>query len=202
MSSKDRYGKFKKKHYVHIAKATVSYLCDQFGYKIKPLFKETKLPRGALMMFGEREEGYVIFYDYKNFKDMFGELNGETQELYVAGITAHEMRHYYQRRQMYSLHPKEKRSTLRAWWKNRNNPKSIEDGCSFEEYSLQPLEVDAFLFEYVFCAEEFGKLPLFSVNNHKHFKAMEKLYIQYNGKTNKDLFPKKIFRFLQSKKAG
>ena len=100
MSSKDRYGKFRKKHFTFFLEETVAYLGRYFGYKILPRVRETKLMENALMIFKHTEKGYAIEYDYGQFKETFGKYDFETQKYYVVAITAHEMRHYYQHRQM------------------------------------------------------------------------------------------------------
>jgi YesN/AraC family two-component response regulator len=51
MSSRDRYGKFRKKDFIWWAKWTVGCLCLQFGYKKKPFLIETKLPSDLMMEF-------------------------------------------------------------------------------------------------------------------------------------------------------
>ena len=197
MSSKDRYGKFKKKHYVRIIDNVRCYLCDKFGYKIKPHLFETALPENTPMMFTHTEKTYFVFYDYKQFKKMFGNDDFETQEAYAAAIMAHEMRHYYQHRQMIAQNPKETQKTIALWRDNEWNPKCLKDGCSFSEYCLQPLELDATLFEYVFGAKIFEKVLLQTVKDEEHFNAMERLYIEYFGETDKDLFSEEIKNILR-----
>ena len=72
------------------------------------------------------------------------------------------------------------------------------NGDSLSAFYLQPLELDATLFEYAFGAEEFGLVLLQVVKDEKHLKAIEKLYVEYFGKTNKDLFNKEIYSLLSS----
>lgn len=192
MSSKDRYGKFKKKHYVRTIYAVRDYLCRQFGYKIKPFLFETELPPRVLMNFCHNANGWAIFYDYKKFKKRFGHEDFEGQEAYAAASMAHEMRHYYQHRQMLAPNPKESEKTIMLWWDNEENTKSLEDGDSLLDCLLQPLELDARLFEYVFAAEEFDLLLPRLILNEEHFNAMEKLYVEYYGKTDESLFNDEI----------
>jgi hypothetical protein len=198
MSSKDKYGKFKKKDYIRTICAVRDYLCEKFGYKIKPFLFETRLEERCLMEFVHCEAGFAIFYDYKQFKDIFGHKSFEVQEAYAAAILAHEMRHYYQHRQMSAVKPRENAKTIALWQENETNPKSMGNGDSLSAFYLQPLELDATLFEYVFGAEEFGLILLQVVENKKHLKAIEKLYVEYFGKTNKDLFNKEIYSLLSS----
>ena len=72
------------------------------------------------------------------------------------------------------------------------------NGDSLSAFYLQPLELDATLFEYVFGAEEFGLILFQVVENEKHLKAIEKLYVEYFGKTNKELFNEEIYSLLGS----
>ena len=199
MSSKDRYGKFKKKHFVCMINNVRYYLCRKFGYKIKPYIFETQLKENALMLFTHTAGRYAIFYDYKQFKEMFGHRDFETQEAYAAAIMAHEMRHYYQHRQMIAKKPKEKIETVALWRENEWNPKYLEDGYSLSEFLLQPLELDAALFEYVFGAEIFEVLLLQVIKDEEHFNAMEKLYVEYFGETDRDLFNDEIRTILKNR---
>ena len=199
MSSKDRYGKFKKKDYVRMIDSVRYYLCRKFGYKIKPHIFETQLKANALMVFTHMKGEYIIFYDYKQFKEMFGHRDFETQEAYAAAIMAHEMRHYYQHRQMVAKKPKEKIETVALWRENERNLKDLEDGYSLSEFLLQPLELDAALFGYVFAAEMFEALLLQVVNDEEHFNAMEKLYVEYFGRTDTDLFNDEIRKILNNR---
>ena len=199
MSIKDKYGKFKKKHFVRTIDIVRGYLCRKFGYKIKPYLFETKLKENALMLFAHAAGGYAIFYDYKQFKETFGHRDFETQEAYAAAIMEHEMRHYYQHRQMIAKKPKEKAETVALWRENEWNLKYVEDGCSISEFLLQPLELDAALFEYMFGAEIFELLLVQVIKDEEHFNAMEKLYVEYFGETNTDLFNDEIRGLLRER---
>ncbi len=199
MSSKEKYGKFKKKHFVRMIDNVRCYLCRKFGYKIKPYIFETQLEKNSLMLFTHTADRYAIFYDYKQFKEMFGHRDFETQEAYAAAIMAHEMRHYYQHRQMIAKNPKEKAETIALWRENEWNPKNVEDGCSLLEFLLQPLELDAALFEYVFGAEMFEVLLLQVIKDEEHFNAMECLYIEYFGETDSDLFNNEVRGILRKR---
>ena len=200
MSSKDRYGKFKKKDYMRILNGVRYYLCNKFGYKTKPRVFETQLVENALMLFAHGTQGYAIFYDYKQFKKSFGHRSFEVQEAYAAAIMAHEMRHYYQHRQMIASNPQETAETIALWRENEWNPKGVQDGCSLSEFCLQPLELDAALFEYVFGAEIFEVLLLQAIKDEEHFNAMEKLYIEYFGETDEDLFNDEVRKILRERK--
>ena len=199
MSSKDRYGKFKKKHYVRMIESVRRYLCRKFGYKKKPYIYETRLEKNSFMLFTHTSGGYAIYYDYKQFKDSFGDMDFEAQEAYVGAIMAHEMRHYYQHRQMFANNPKEKAETIALWRENEWCPKNLEDGYSLSEFCLQPLELDATLYEYVFGAEIFELLLLLVIKDEEHFNAMERLYIEYFGETDTKLFNDRVRNILKGR---
>ena len=201
MSSRDKYGKFKKKDYLRVIRNTQDLLCLQFGYTIKPCLMETRLREGRLMEFYHCPAWYAIFYDYKQFKDAFGHRDFDAQEAYAAAMMAHEMRHYYQHRQMVSKVPMESDETLALWWENECNPKCEEDGCSRLEFHLQPLELDATLFEYVFCAEAYGRIAIQAIESVEHLNAVEKLYVEYFGETDDRLFNDKIREILIKRNA-
>ena len=200
MSSKERYGKFKKTHFVRMIDNVRYYLCRKFGYKIMPRLFETQLTDNTMMVFTHTANRYAIYYDYKRFKEMFGHRDFETQEAYAGAIMAHEMRHYYQHRQMRAKQPKEKEETIALWQENEWKPKDLDDGYSLSEYCLQPLELDATLFEYVFGAEIFKMLLLQVIKDEEHFNEMEKLYVEYFGETDTDLFNEKIRKILRERK--
>ncbi len=198
MSSKDKYGKFKKKDYVRTIRAFQNDLCEMWGYIIKPFLFETRLRESCLMEFYHCEAGYAIFYDYKQFKDMFGHRSFETQKAYAAAILAHAMRHYYQHRQMIAVKPKESEKTIALWQENERDPISLEEGASVIEFHLQPLELDASLFEYVFGAEAFGVILLQAVAGEWHLNAMEKLYVEYFGETDEELFGDEVRKYFKA----
>lgn len=205
MSSRDKYGKFRKKDYIYIIYAVRDYLCEKFGYKKKPFLFETRLEEGTLMLFIHRQNRYAIFYDYKQFKDLFGHKSFSFQNAYAGAIMAHEIRHYYQHRQMISLHPREKEEVIASWREDEWNLKNLGEGASQEEFYLQPLELDATLFEYVFGAEEFNWFLLETIAEEKHFNVMEQLYVEYFGETDETLFNddiKERLRMRSERKSG
>ena len=192
MSSREKYGKFKKKDYLRILYGVREYLCEKFGYKIKPRLLETRLVEGAIMEFIHGIPGYAIFYDYKQFKDMFGHGDYETQAVCAAAILAHEIRHYYQHRQMIAAKPRESEKTIALWLQNERDLECLGENGKGSDYYLQPMELDAFLFEYLFAAEEFEILLIHAIANEEHLNAMEQLYIEYAGKTDSALFGEQI----------
>lgn len=192
MSSKDKYGKFKKKDYVRVIDNVRRLLCAKFGYEKKPYLIETELFKGTFMMLVHSNGKFSILYDYKQFKNAFQECDYDLQEAYAATIMAHEMRHYYQHRQMIAKKPKEDERTIELWRENEWNPKELENGYSLTEVVLQPLELDANLYEYVFGAVVFDKILFHMIQDEEYLNAMEKLYVEYFGETDERLFNNEI----------
>ena len=67
---------FKKRHYIATIKYVTEYLTWYFGYKRKPYLFETTNKKGDAMLIcrGSKKDSYGIFYDYQQFKDVFGHL--------------------------------------------------------------------------------------------------------------------------------
>lgn len=190
---------YKKRYFVRTIRAVRDVLCKKFGYKNKPLLIETSLLDGELMVFKHAMGHTAILYDYKRFKQKFGDCEENVQHAYVASMVAHEMRHYYQHRQMWSKAPREDKKTLDAWLKNEENVKVTEDGYSFLECFLQPLELDATLYEYRFGADVFSLLLTEAIHNEEHFDALEKLHVEYFGDTDTDLFNDEVRQVLRDR---
>ena len=183
MSSKARYGKFTKGDYVRYLEYTVWRLCREFGYKKEPKTYETQLSKeNATMLFVHRGKKFAIFYDYKHFKKFFGHLSYGYQKIILVGIVAHEMRHYYQHRQMQAKVPREKKGIIEGWKKDENGE------FSHLPLHLQPLELDAQLFSIKFKDEVFDVVSSYSIFDMEHVTALEKLYVEYYEETDQELF--------------
>ena len=184
---------FKKRHYVAIIRDTVRYLTRHFGYKIPPFVFESVNPPNVLMMITRGYKGrYGIFYDYMQFKRKFGHLDFEGQTVYAATCIAHEMRHYYQMRQLDSPHPTEAPERLAVWRKDEETPKKPLDEISPLELYMQPMELDAALFSYVFVARMYDIAISFNYVDEKYINILEEYYIELFGETNEDIFPQNI----------
>ena len=182
---------FKKCHYVSIIKYTAEYLAWYFGYKRKPFLFESANKEGeAMVIYRGRKGRYAIFYDYMQFKKVFGHLDFEGQEAYAMLLIAHEMRHYYQMRQLDSKHPSEPKERLDKWRIDDENPKYPGEDCSILEFFMQSMELDAELFAYVFVAEKLECLVSFNYIDENYINELEKYYIELFGETNEELFPK------------
>ena len=192
MSSRDKYGKFKKKDFLHTAKAVRIGLCEKFGYTIMPFLIETSIQNGALMEFYHYGGASAIFYDYKRFKEVFGRYDFATQKAYAAAITAHEMRHYYQHRQMTCKRPKEPYQRLTIWREDEECGKRVFECDTLQEFVMQPLELDATLFGYVYGAKIFQVALLKLIASEEHLNALEGLYKEYVGETDEEFFGEKV----------
>ena len=183
---------FKKRHYVAIIKNTANYLTRYFGYKRKPYLFESTNKKGDVMLIcrGRKKGSYGIFCDYMQFKNVFGHLDFEGQEAYAMFLIAHEMRHYYQMRQLDSGHPRESKEILENWRKNDENPKYPGDDCSILDFFMQPMELDAELFAYIFVADKLECLVSLDYIGENYINELEKYYIELFGETNEELFPK------------
>lgn len=189
---KKRRSIFTKGDFRKTINLTVEYLCDMFGYTKKPKTYETTLDENVLMQFVHLNKKCAILYDYKKFIKHFGSLSYEVQKAKASCTMAHEVRHYYQHRQMYFKTKLEDADTIASWIENELNPIELTEGVSISEFCQQPLELDAYLFEYCFGAKMFELLLFFSIKDMAHFDAMEQLYVKYFGETDLDLFGDKI----------
>ena len=181
---------FKKRHYVAIIKYTTEYLARYFGYKRKPYLFESTNKKGDAMLIcrGWKKGSYGIFYDYMQFKEVFGHLDFEGQEAYATLLIAHEMRHYYQMRQLDSKNPCEPKERLDKWRKDDENPKYPGEDCTVFEFFMQPMELDAELFAYVFVADKLGVTVSLDYIGGNYIKEMEKYFIELFGETNEEIF--------------
>ena len=187
--SKQKYDLFRKRHYVSIIKQVTSYCTACFGYKKKPFLFETVNEKGELMRICRGNKNrYAIFYDYMQFKRLFGHLDFEGQQSYAMFLIAHEMRHYYQMRQLDATRPRESAETLEKWRQDDEHPKYPGNDCSILEFYMQPMELDAELFAYVFVADHLDMLVSVDFIDKGYLRVMEKHYIELFGETNEELF--------------
>ncbi len=189
--NRNRGSLFKKRHYVGIIKETVDYCARLFGYKKKPYLFETVNPEGEVMYICRGRGGcYGIFYDYMQFRRRFADYDFETLEAYTMLLIAHEMRHYYQLRQLDSKNPVESKELLEKWRENDENPKFPSDGCSLLEFYLQPMEIDAELFAYTLVVSYLDCLVDLSFIDEGYIGELERYHIELFGKGDEMLFPK------------
>ncbi|MBQ4107825.1 MAG: hypothetical protein IJC80_00345 [Clostridia bacterium] len=192
--NKQRKQSFKKKHFVRIIKNVVWYCTRCFGYKKEPYVFETENEPNALMVIRRsyiRKNAYIIFYDYKKFKKIFGHLDFEGQCSYAMLLIAHEMRHYFQMRQLDSKKPWVDNELLEEWRKDDEVPMfDVTNKAEQLEHFKRPMELDAELFAYWFVAEMQEVLVSTRYISENYIDEMEKHYIRLFGETDEDLFPK------------
>lgn len=187
--SKIRYGQFKKKDYIRILNIVVDFCIQKWGYKIRPYIRETKLDGGEMMLFCDRNKHYAIFYDWQQFRKLFGKSDYETQETYIMATAAHEMRHYYQVRQIYSKCPRESEKTIAEWRGNHFNGKTLgEDGCTLLDFFMQPMELDAELYGYYFVAKVLGRSIDVSYIDKNFMDILKNKFIEMFGEDHEDLY--------------
>ena len=105
---------------------------------------------------------------------------------------AHEMRHYYQHRQMMAKNPIENKKTLEDWKENRVIKTRGMEKTKDYKYWFCAAELDASLFSYIFTLNNVNRANLAPIINKEHFNALKKLYKQYGGKKTRLYFPKKV----------
>lgn len=181
---------FKKRHYVRIIENTAAICTRLFGYKRKPDIFESQNREGEVMYICRgRGDRYGIFYDYLQFRRRFADCDFETLEALAAFFMAHEMRHYYQMRQIDSKKPRESAKTIEKWRQNEDDPKYPPDDCTVLEFYLQPMEIDAELFAYIFVSSYFDCLVNLSFIDDGYIRELEKYHIELFGESDEVLFP-------------
>ena len=146
----------KKREFRSVLEATVRDVMRLFGYSKLPCVVETKLPDNEMMSFITIRNGKysAIAYDYQKIASSFSRYDKEDAIARIVFITAHEMRHYYQHRQIRARSPRESEKTLNAWIKSD----VIRIDCDNSEYYGNVREIDAFAFAYSYVADKFAIL--------------------------------------------
>ena len=185
-----RRSQFKKRDYLRILNGVVDFCLEKFGYRIRPYILEKKLEDGELMVFynvGKRK--FAIFYDYQQFRRRFAHDSYEIQEAYVMATAAHEMRHYYQVRQIFARHPVESEKTISEWRENHYNAKTPgEDGCTMLDFYLQPMELDAELYAYYFVAKVLERGINLNYIDENYIHILKNKFIEIFGEDSPDLY--------------
>ena len=165
----------KKREFEYFLKATVCDAMRSFGYSKLPYVFETKLPGYEMMSFITRRNGKysAIAYDYQKIAATFSRYDKEDVIGHIVFITAHEMRHYYQHRQIRAKSPRESEKTVTAW----KNADVIRLDCDYGEYFGNVREIDAFAFAYSYVADKFGVLVV-NVGVPKKYRTVMKRYVK------------------------
>lgn len=181
---------FKKKHYTRIIKQTAKYCTHLFGYTKGPIIVESSYDPTFLMSMNylSKRHSYLV-HNYNNFRKVYGKEDFTCQAAWTMFLTAHEMRHFYQHRQLDSKNPVEDENILNEW---RINYKQFEPNTDFTllSYFLQPVELDAEMFAYIFVAEHMEVLLSLDAIDDQFIHHLEEYFVRYYGETNERLFPK------------
>ncbi len=92
----------RKRQFISVVKNTINDCLKIFGYSKQPRIFETRFDSYAIMMFveGQRHGESAIYYDYQKFQTLFRDCDDADRVYRLIHIVAHEMRHYYQFRQL------------------------------------------------------------------------------------------------------
>ena len=197
MSLRKWKNEFKKREFISLIKAVANKNMLYFNYTKKPFLIETKLPDKVLMSFCVMGKSTFITYDYAKFKRVMGQYEYNAQYVYAVQCMAHEMRHYYQHRQITAESPIEDKKTISNWKKNKILRASGMKKTKNYEYWFSSRELDANLYSYIFALEHVESASLDTIVSKEHFKALEKLYKESGGKNSKKYFPNKIKKLLE-----
>ena len=150
---------------------------------------ETKLPANVLMEIVQYSKNcYIIFHDYHQFIKVHKEDDVDGKYLWLIMTIAHEMRHYYQMRQISSKHPIEDADLLTEWKNDNENWKPPSDSFTVYDFYRQPMELDAMLFAYYYVAHRFDvRMPMDMIDEN-YIKDLEQHYIRLFGETDDKIF--------------
>ncbi len=140
----------RKRQFVNVMKNTIGDCLDIFGYTKEPYIFETRFDDNTMMLFVEGAHGEsAIYYDYQRFQRVFAKCTDEHRIYRLMHIVAHEMRHYYQYRQIKAKKPREDAAVVEEWKKE----KVIRHRGKNNEYFGNVRELDANTFAYIYMAE-------------------------------------------------
>ena len=187
--NQNRRSLFKKKDYTKTLKRFVTFCTGYFGYTKKPYLVETQLPGKDIMrIYSHSKNFYIIFHDYSKFKMYHQDEDPDIQYFWLLFYIAHEMRHYYQFRQMYSKHPLEDKDLIEEWKHDNQTWKMPSDDFSLYDFYRQPMELDATLFAYYFIATQYDIVMPVDMIDDNYIKDLEQHYIRLLGETNENIF--------------
>lgn len=140
----------RKRQFINVVKNTIKDCLDIFGYSRAPRIFETRFDTYAVMMFVEGKGGKsAIYYDYQKFQKLFRDCDDEDRVYRLIHIVAHEMRHYYQFRQITAEKPREREDIVQEW----KNDRVIRNEGKYNYYFGNVRELDAYTFAYMYSAE-------------------------------------------------
>ena len=192
MKAKRRKNKFSKKDFIETVKNVINKSLSDFDYTRKPYLKETKLDGDALMAFYGGGRRTVVAYDYDKFRKRIGNCDARLQYTFAVQCTAHEMRHYYQHRQIMAINPVEDKKTIDEWLENKVLKSRSKNKVDDYEYWFSARELDANIYGHVFTLYHLKEVVLDNICNVDHFNVLKKYYKRLGGKNVKKYFSNKI----------
>ena len=192
MSLKKWKNEFSKREFVKLIKNVANKNLYYFNYTKKPYLMEKQLPDQAMMAFCFNGKHHLIAYDYAKFKRAFGKCDYTTQYVYAVQYMAHEMRHYYQERQIRAHLPDENKKSIENWKNNSIiKTRGMEENDDYK-YWFSSRELDANLYSYIFTFDHLDCAGLATIWNKRLFNVLKKLYKQNGGKNARKYFSRRI----------
>jgi hypothetical protein len=166
----------------------ISFFLHKFGYSKRPYLIETRFKNGALAALCKCKNDYAILYDYERYRKSHKDMDYQSNEVAALMVIAHEMRHYFQVRQLFSKTPRVNKKTLDEWRDGYYNGKDLgEDGCeTLSDYFSQAMELDAELYAYVMTAKILDRVPLY--RGVDYIKKLRAKYVEMFGDDDEDLY--------------
>lgn len=192
MSLKKWNNQFSQREFKELITAVAIKNLNYFNYTKKPFLIEKKLPNNALMCFYSSGKDSVIAYDYAKFKRAVGNFEYHHQCAYAVQCMAHEMRHYYQHRQITAKAPVEDKKTIEEWKKNKLIKTRGMKKTDNYQYWFSSRELDANSYAYIFALEHVDEASLDAICGKAHFKALKKTYKKQGGKKANKYFSNKV----------
>ena len=144
----------KKREFLSVIKKTYIDCLSIFGYKKGPYLLESKLPLNVDMEFraSKLRNDCAIFYDYQKIMRYCHKYDRKNAICEVVFSIAHEMRHYYQFRQIRAKYPQESKKLIEKW--KVGYPLNPTE----EEYYKNVAEIDAYTFAYIYLSVRYKVL--------------------------------------------
>lgn len=190
---------FSKRDFIKVIKAVGNRCMYYFNYTRAPYLRETTFSNSALMSCESVGKDTIISYDYAKFKRETKDFNYNEQYIFATQVMAHEMRHYYQHRQIIAKRPNENKKTISNWTRKKIIKTRGMKKTDNYEYVFSSVELDANLYAHIFTFDHLESVSLIPIYNKTHFNALKKLYKQNGGKNIKKYFSRKMKKCLVTK---
>lgn len=178
----------RKRQFISVVKNTINDCLKIFGYSKQPRIFETRFDSYAIMMFveGQRHGESAIYYDYQKFQMLFRDCDDADRVYRLIHIVAHEMRHYYQFRQLTAKKPEENAKIIQEWKRDG----IVCTNSKYNEYFGAVRELDAYTFAYMYMAER-CEVILGDFGIPKNYRVQMKNYAKKLYGTAPPVFGKK-----------